>query len=180
MTDPITDLEARKDKCFRLAAAAYSGNQLDLDRYEMLAEHIVAADDIRSLQEIESSLPQPRHLSSDTQVIRADKGKIRKLGRWIESSHIVVEGEMSKIILDFMDYATETDLRVDLVLDCRMTEVRIIVPQSIDVVERVSSNSMSTFRDRRRSENSNSAIVVTGDLRMSKVKVRRKRVRRSR
>jgi len=180
VTDPTTDFEARKDRCFRLAAEAYSGNQLDLNRYEILAGEIAAANDITSLQVIESSLPQPQHRSAETQVIRADMGEVHKVGKWIESSHVLVEGQMAKVTLDFMDYAAEADLRVDLVLDCRMSQVRIIVPRGIDVLERMTSNSMSTFRDRRRSDNSNSAIVVTGDLTMSKVKVRRKKVRRSR
>ncbi len=170
------ELETKKESCFQLAAAAFSENHLDLDGYETLAEEIANAADIASLEVIEGSLPKPQYRSTETQLVAGDKSKIKKTGKWIDSERIIVRGNMSTITLDFTEYAGESDLRVEIELDCRMSEVRIVVPRNIDVIERLSSNSMSVFRDRRRHIPSNNAIVVSGDLSMSKVKVKRKNV----
>lgn len=112
MNDSPNDLESKKQTCFDLAAAAFSENQLDLDGYEVLAGQIAGADDMESLMVIESSLPKPQHKSLETQIISCDKGRTQKFGRWLESTHVLIRGDMSRIILDFTQYAAEANGRV--------------------------------------------------------------------
>ncbi len=179
MIEGSRTVETMRTRCFDLAAAAFSNNQLDLESYEHLAGRIAAASDLTSLGEIESALPAPpRSPQPQSQLLSAEMSNVKKLGRWVESSRIALRGARSNIVLDFTAYAGERDLRIDLELDVKGSNLRITVPETIDVVERLSSNKMSVFHDKRRPASTNSAIVIFGSLSGSNVKIKRKKVRR--
>ncbi len=170
--------ESLRARCFDLAAAAFSSNVIDLETYESLAGQIASATEGTALQRIAQSLPAPAEAPpTQTQIVDAQASKVRKEGRWLESPHVVLRGNMANMRLDFRAYAMERNLRVHLELDCSMSNIRIIVPGSIDVIERISENKMSTFKNKHGTAGANNAIVVSGNVSMSKVKVTRKRVR---
>lgn len=172
------NVETKRARCFDLAAAAFSSDLLSLDRYEHLASEIASANDLPALQEIEKGLPDlPTAPPERPQRITTTGSKVAKLGRWVESRRIDLMGSKSKVILDFTAYAREPNFRAELELDCKASDVRIIVPPNIDVIERLSSSEMSVFKDRRRGVRATGAIVVSGSLARSKVKVKRKRGR---
>jgi len=178
LMDSASPVEAARSRCFDVAAAAFSNNQLSLETYEALAGEIATTNELAALQEIEKALPAVHQSSpAGTQQITADRSKVTKQGRWVESPRVAVRGNMSKITLDFTDYLIEKNLRLDLELDCTASDIRIVVPRNIDVVERLASNKMSVFRDKRRPTPTNNVIVVFGKLSMSKVKIKRKKVR---
>lgn len=171
-------VELMRARCFDLAAAAFSSNQLSLERYESLAGEIASANDLPALKAIERALPDsPRTAPVQSQLVTANMSKVAKLGRWIESPRVVLRGNMAKIILDFTAYEAERNLRVELELDCKASNVRIIVPTTVDVVERLSSNSMSVFKSKRLRTMTNNAIVISGNLSMSNVKIKRRKAR---
>ncbi len=178
MIDGARSVDVARSRCFDLAAAAFSSNQLDLETYEMLAGRIAAAGDLTVLQGIESALPPiPQSPQPQAQLVSADLSKVKKTGRWVEASRIAVRGRMSQITLDFTAYAGERDLRLDLDLELKGSKLRIIVPENIDVVERLTSTRMSVFHDKRRRTSTNNAIVVSGSLSASNAKIKRKRMR---
>ncbi len=176
--DKASSVETKRARCFDLAAAAFSNSKMSLELYERLAGDIAAANDLPALQEIERKLPEiPSEPPEKPQLITTSGSKIVKIGRWVESRRISVVGAASKLVFDFTAYETEPRFRIELDLDCKASDVRIIVPPNIDVIERLSSSSMSVFKDKHRAAPASSGIVVSGSIAMSKVKVKRKRGR---
>lgn len=171
-----SDLETTRSACFDLAAAAFSASMFDLDRYEAFAGEIAGARDLGELQTIKDRLPPiPAPTPPRAQLIQTESSVLKRSGQWLDSSRIKLYGKSSNIKLDFTDYDADDDLRIELDLDCRSSSIRIIVPSNIDVVDRISSSRMSVLRDRRRKASTNSAIILTGNLEASRIKIKRKR-----
>lgn len=171
-------VETVRSTCFDLAAAAFSSNQIDLERYEAVAGEIASAEQITDLEAIQGRLPQvvqPPPVKS--QLINAESSNLRREGRWLDTLRVKLHGAHSNIRLDFTAYAMEDNLRVEVELDCRSSNVRLVVPRSIDVIERIESNRMSVYRDRRRPSATNSAIILTGNIASTNVRIKRKKVR---
>jgi len=169
-------LETTRTACFDLAAAAFSVSRFDLESYEAFAEEIASARSLGELQTIKERLPAiPAPTPPRTQLIQSESSVLKRSGQWLDSSRIKLHGRSSNIKLDFTDYDSEDDLRVELDLDCRSSSIRITVPANIDVVDRISSSRMSVLRDRRRRASTNSAIILTGNLVSSRIKIKRKR-----
>ncbi len=170
------DLESTRTAFFDLAATAFSAGSFDLDSYEAVAEEIAAATSLGELQTIKERLPTvPAPTPPRTQLIQTESSVLKRSGQWLDSSRVKLHGKSSNIKLDFTDYDSEDDLRIELDLDCRSSSIRIIVPANIDVVDRISSSRMSVLRDRRRKAPTNSAIILTGNLETSRIKIKRKR-----
>ena len=171
-----SDLETTRSACFDLAAAAFSASKFDLDSYESFAGEIAGAQSLGELQTIKDRLPAvPTPAPPRTQLIQTESSVLKRNGQWLDSSRIKLHGKSSNIKLDFTGYDSEDNLRVELDLDCRSSSIRIVVPSNIDVVDRISSSRMSVLRDRRRSTATNSAIILTGNLVSSRIKIKRKR-----
>lgn len=171
-------MESVRSHCFELAAAAFSKNELDLERYESVAGEIAGAEKLSELQSIQKRLPRVElPAPPKPQLINAESSTLKRKGRWIDSTRIKLYGTGSNIRLDFTAYSSEANLRIEVELECRSSKIKLVVPRNIDVVERIESSRMSVFRDRHRKTESNSAIVVSGNLSSSLVKIKRKKVR---
>lgn len=176
--DDYRQIEKERNLCFELAAAAFSANQLDLERYESVAGEIAVAEELPVLQAIRKNLPEVAlPPQPQTQNVDAQSSNIKKRGRWLDSNHVTVHAKHSNITLDFTEYSSERNLLVELDLDCKSTNLRIIVSETIDVIERISSTRMSVFRDKRRPSGTNNAVVVTGSVSSTKIKIKRKKTR---
>ncbi|HUX22631.1 MAG TPA: hypothetical protein VMW69_15445, partial [Spirochaetia bacterium] len=142
--DDNRQLETIRATCFDLAAAAFSSNQMDLERYETLAGEIASAERSSDLEEIQARLPRVIQPPPEkAQVIHAESSSLKREGRWLDSPLVTLRGSSSNIVLDFRAYALEDNLRVEIELDCRSSNVRLVVPRGIDVIERIESNRMS-------------------------------------
>ena len=173
--DPNLESEAIRSRCFDAAAAAFADNKMDLATYEKVVGDIVSAGDVGALQVIARGLPAPPDpQEKPSQVVSADHSSIRKAGRWIESPNLSLHANYSMIVLDFTAYRFETTLRLRLDVNCTGSGVRLVVPGDVAVVERLSSNTMSIYRDRRGPGSGPRAIVITGCLSGSSIKVKRK------
>lgn len=176
--DDNRQLETIRATCFDLAAAAFSSNQMDLERYETLAGEIASAEGPTDLAEIQARLPrvvQPP--PAESQLINAESSNLKREGRWLDSSRVKLRGTSSNIRLDFRAYGARDNLRLEIELDCSSSNVRLIVPRDIDVIERIESNRMSVFRDRHKASNTNSAIILTGNVAGSNIRIKRKKAR---
>lgn len=173
------NLETIRTRCFDRAANSFAQNMLDLDMYDELAGQIASATDATSLQRIEQALPAPAvETDPEAQVIEADRASVRKQGRWILSPRVLVRASKSNVRLDFRGYGQGTEWRVHLIIDSDASNIRLVVPRDVDIIEQLDSNKMSVFRAGRSQLTTQGAIVITGNLSRSNVSVRRKRVRR--
>jgi len=176
--DVHRNVESERSLCFELAAAAFATNQIDLERYEAVAGEIAVADNLAILQVIRGTLPEvSQPPQPPPQQVNAQASNVKKQGRWLDSNRVSVHSKHSNITLDFTEYSSEYNLRIDLELDCTSTNLRVVVPRNIDVIERISSNRMSVFRDKRRPSGTNNAVVVTGSVSSTKIKIKRKKAR---
>jgi len=172
------DLETIRARCFELAAAAFSSDQLDLDLYESLAGTIAVAETAADLEVIRKNLPEViEPPKPPVQIVEARASSMRKSGRWLDSPLVALKSKGSSVVLDFTEYADERKLRVNLDLDCTGTSLTIVVPPGIDVVERIAESRASVFRDKRRRTEGDGAILITGAITGSRVKIKRKKAR---
>jgi len=173
------NLETIRTRCFDRAANSFAQNLVDLDRYDELAGQIASANDATALQRIEQELPEPvAEIVPEVQVIEADRSSVRKEGKWVQSPRVLVRAVGSNVRLDLRSHMIESDQRMHLNLDADASNIRIIVPRDIDVIEQLESNRMSVFRAGRGDLATRGAIIITGTIARSNVRVRRRRVRR--
>lgn len=172
------EIEDTRALCFELAAAAFANDQLGVERYEALAAQIADADNLAELELIQRGFPEvARPAVREPQLLSAQSSNLRREGRWVESPNILLHSRSSNIRLDFTRYGSERDFRIVLELDCQSSNLRIVVPQFMDVVEQIESRQSSVFRDKRGGSSANGAIVVRGAVSSTRVKVVRKKGR---
>lgn len=176
---PRERLEKRKTSLTNRATVAYSHDEISLEMFETYAREIENAEDSAALDRIDESLPVVREPEpAPEQNIRATASTVKKTGRWLESDEIALRAKMSTVVLDLTSYTDESDLALHIDCELDMSKLKLIVPEGIEVRDRLSDQQMGNFVHRGRSIGNAGTLVLTGTARMSSIKVKTRRVRR--
>lgn len=110
--------------------------------------------------------------AGEAQAIRGRGMSKKYRGRWFSSDRILVELEMSTVLLDFSELASYPGSRIDILVDLRASTLKLVLPRGAEVSEEVDTD-FSTVKIRRRGDNDLGIEVrLRGVARMSTVKVK--------
>lgn len=178
MTDP--ELELTRDKLLNAATELYASGELDEAGFELIVTRLNSCDTVPALRTVGLSLPVPYFepslaplSGSGTAEINCDFGNVRKTGDWVEAGLLLVSAKGSNIRLDFEAYEAVDNFRMEIELDCLGSNVRLIVPASFRVEDKIGQNVASNIKNKapHHSYGSNH-ITVTGRLKGSNLKIK--------
>ena len=177
--------EEDRDELMRAIAEAYAHGECTEVEMETLTEHAAAARSSEELEAVVRELPvsasprflAPSSVSGPVQTISARSGSVRREGKWVQSPVIQVSGASSSFRLDFRAYNDLRGAAIRLDLDTASSSVRITLPACFDVKDAISENVSSVVRVRLRpgKEPTSNVLILTGKVKSSEVRIKRKR-----
>ncbi len=183
-----TRLEQEKDELIRRLTEAYAQDAIDMQGFELAVTRVSGCADEAALRaeraSLDLSLPvivhpeagPPSLRQAEPQSLDCVSASLRKVGDWVKAGRYSMRLQSSNARLDFRAYEGATGLRLEIELDARSSNLRLIVPAGFEVEDACSERISSTVRNKpREAPFGGNRIVLKGRIQSSTVRVKYKR-----
>ena len=174
-----------RNQLIEQATLAFTRGLIDQDDFETIMTRINQLDTQQELTSLATSLPvifpsgwgQSSMLTQSEldqfQELRVNSGNIKKQGLWIDSPAYLIVLHSSNMSLDLRAYEDTTNLQLILNLELSRSNLKIILPETWQVGDRIEDKVSSNVKIRSPSINwGSNRIILSGSLHSSNLKVK--------
>lgn len=156
------------------ATQAYTKGVIDQDDFEALVMRINQLESTRELTGLANQLPAIFSISwgqSSCKELTVANGNIKKQGLWLDAEAYKINLSSSNMTLDLRAYEDDTDIQLVVDIDISQSNLKIILPDTWIVIDRIDVKTASNVKIRNPSNTwGSNRLVLSGNIRGSNLK----------